>query len=201
MSDPRLLAHFERLHADSIDPWGYDTRWYEARKRALTLAMLPRQRYRHGFEPGCSIGALSAELIQRCDAFTGWDASPSAVASARRRLGHLDNARFEQRTLPTALPASTFDLIVFSEVGYYLQEPALVATIYNLQRALRPSGDLIACHWRHPLQDGYRSGDAVHERLHDCLELHAVSSLVERDFRIDLWSRDALDVGRWEALK
>jgi len=201
MSDARLMAHFERLHADSPDPWQCDTRWYEARKRTLTLAMLPRQRYRHGFEPGCSVGVLSAELAQRCDAFTGWDASFNAVASARRRLSHLDHAAFEQRQLPAALPEAAFDLIVFSEVGYYLQEPALIATIRSLQQALQPSGDLIACHWRHLLADGHCSGDAVHERLHETLELPAVSNWVERDFRIDLWSRDALGAAQWEGSK
>lgn len=198
MSDARLMAHFERLHAESPDPWGCDTRWYEVRKRALTLAMLPRQRYRHGFEPGCSVGALSAALARRCDLFTGWDASFSAVASARRRLAHLDHVRFERRQLPTALPVATFDLIVFSEVGYYLSEPALLDTIRALHRALRPGGDMIACHWRRPLADGYRSGDAVHERLQETLELSAVSSLVEQNFRIDLWSRDAPAIAQRE---
>ncbi|WP_223119859.1 SAM-dependent methyltransferase [Salinicola corii] len=191
MSDVRLMAHFERLHVDSADPWGCDTRWYEARKRALTLALLPRGRYHHGFEPGCSVGALSAELAQRCDIFTGWDASASAVASARKRLGHLDHVRFERRELPTTLPVAAFDLIVFSEIGYYLDEAVLATTVRALRRALRPAGDFIACHWRHPLADGYRSGDAVHQRLHEHLGLAARSSLVEPDFRIELWSVEA----------
>ncbi|WP_198655787.1 SAM-dependent methyltransferase [Salinicola sp. CR57] len=191
MSEASLMDHFERLHASSPDPWGCDTRWYEARKRALTLAMLRRERYRHGLEPGCSVGALSAELARRCDSFTGWDASASAVAHARKRLGHLDHVRFERRELPTALPLAAFDLIVFSEIGYYLDETALGATLQSLQRAMAPAGDFIACHWRHSLADGYRSGDAVHECLHEQLGLTAVSSLVEPDFRIELWSGEA----------
>jgi hypothetical protein len=36
------MAHFERMYADSEEPWEYRRRWYERRKRALTLAMLPR---------------------------------------------------------------------------------------------------------------------------------------------------------------
>ena len=31
-------AFFDEFYADNRDPWGYETRWYEERKRALTLA-------------------------------------------------------------------------------------------------------------------------------------------------------------------
>ena len=30
-------AHFEALFASNDDPWGFRTRWYEARKRSLTI--------------------------------------------------------------------------------------------------------------------------------------------------------------------
>ena len=60
-------AHFEALFTSSNDPWGFRTRWYEARKRSLTLACLPHQRYASGFEPGCANGELSAVLAERCD--------------------------------------------------------------------------------------------------------------------------------------
>lgn len=190
-----LHAHFERLHAHSSDPWHYDASWYEQRKRALTLAMLTRARYRRAFEPGCSVGVLSADLAPRCDDLLCWDVSASAVAHARLRLAPWPHVRVERHELsntsPEALPAGTFDLIVFSELGYYLEPAALQATIEGLKRALHQSGELIACHWRHPLTDGRMSGDAVHERLHEILELPRVSTLTERDFRLDLWSAEA----------
>ncbi|WP_223162249.1 SAM-dependent methyltransferase [Salinicola halimionae] len=190
-----LHAHFERLHAHSSDPWHYDASWYEQRKRALTLAMLTRARYRRALEPGCSVGALSAELAPRCDELLCWDVSASAVAHARRRLTPWPHVRIEQHELSNtpseALPTETFDLIVFSELGYYLEPAALQATIRGLKQALHESGELVACHWRHPLADGRMSGDAVHERLHDILELPRVSTLIERDFRLDLWSAEA----------
>ncbi len=49
-------AYFDQMYAASADPWGFTSRWYEKRKYALTLAMLPRERYADAFEPGCSIG-------------------------------------------------------------------------------------------------------------------------------------------------
>jgi hypothetical protein len=41
----------EQLYADNIDPWDFTTNWYERRKYALTLAALPRKRYRKPSNP------------------------------------------------------------------------------------------------------------------------------------------------------
>lgn len=196
----RRLAHFERLHAQSSDPWHYESAWYERRKRSLTLAMLSRPHYHRIFEPGCSIGVLSAELAPRCDALVCWDFSPSAVAASRRRLAAwphvsvelgelpLSGKQFDDRFYEPCALAHGFDLIVFSELGYYLEPDALSATIQTLKRALHEEGELVACHWRQPLADGYLSGDEVHARMHETLGLPRISTLTERDFRLDLWS-------------
>ena len=64
-TDPR--GHFDGLFAASEDPWHFKQRWYEQRKRAMTLACLPRARYASGYEPGCANGELSAALAGRCD--------------------------------------------------------------------------------------------------------------------------------------
>lgn len=192
----RRLAHFERLHAQSSDPWHYESAWYERRKRSLTLAMLSRPHYHRIFEPGCSIGVLSAELAPRCDALVCWDFSPSAVAASQRRLASWPHVRVERGELPPIDERSgtsgslevEFDLIVFSELGYYLEPDALSATIQTLKRALHEEGELVACHWRQPLADGYLSGDEVHARMHETLGLPRISTLTEHDFRLDLWS-------------
>ena len=54
--------YFDGFYGSGVDPWGFETRWYEERKRAITLASLPRQRFRSAFEPGCAIGVLTQEL-------------------------------------------------------------------------------------------------------------------------------------------
>ena len=59
-------AYFDAKYADSVDPWQLEARWYERRKYAITLALLPYPRYRHAFEPGCSIGVLTEHLTRRC---------------------------------------------------------------------------------------------------------------------------------------
>ena len=55
-------GYFERMYATSADPWQLQARWYERRKYAITLALLPYPRYRHAFEPGCSISVLTEML-------------------------------------------------------------------------------------------------------------------------------------------
>ena len=44
--------YFRGIYATGDDPWGYRTRWYEARKRRLAAACLPDRAYDSGFEPG-----------------------------------------------------------------------------------------------------------------------------------------------------
>ena len=44
------LACFDAMFAKSDDPWKFRSRWYERRKRALTLACLPFGRYVYGFQ-------------------------------------------------------------------------------------------------------------------------------------------------------
>ncbi|GAA4520174.1 SAM-dependent methyltransferase [Actinoallomurus oryzae] len=154
--------YFARVYAGSPDPWGFTSRWYEERKYALSLAMLPRRHYEDAFEPGCSIGVLTAMLAPRCDRLLSCDVAPEAVRQARRRA---PGARVERRTLPEDWPDGTFDLIVFSEFLYYLDERDLGQVLDLATKALRPDGTLLAVHWRHPVADYPQTGDAVHAAL------------------------------------
>ncbi|WP_110670065.1 SAM-dependent methyltransferase [Salinicola halophilus] len=183
-----LHAHFERLHAGSADPWRYADSWYEARKRSLTLAMLSQPRYRCAFEPGCSVGVLSAALAERCDALLCWDVSESAVNHARRRLVAHSHVTVARHALHDGTPPGGFDLIVFSELGYYLAPDALVAAIRTLEASLSDDGELIACHWRHPIADALSDGDSVHDTLRTTLARPRTSCLIEPDFRLESWS-------------
>jgi SAM-dependent methyltransferase len=157
--------YFDRMYAAADDPWGFTTRWYEKRKYALTLAMLPAERYGSAFEPGCSIGVLTRQLSARCDHLLSCDIAPAAVASAALRNSDRANVRIERRVLPADWPEGTFDLVVASEFLYYFGGGELQTVIDLCHRALRPGGTLLAVHWRHPVAEYPRSGDSVHEAL------------------------------------
>lgn len=73
-------AFFDQLYAHNNDPWAFRERWYEQRKRAITLASLPRQHYPAIFEVGCANGELSAGLAQRTDWLLACDTSTKALS-------------------------------------------------------------------------------------------------------------------------
>ncbi|HEY2127921.1 MAG TPA: SAM-dependent methyltransferase [Streptosporangiaceae bacterium] len=159
------MDYFDDLYATSADPWGFTTRWYEARKYALSLALLPAERYRDAFEPGCSIGVLTELLARRCDRLLSCDGAAAAVRAATARTAQLPHVRVARAVIPDDWPAGEFDLIVFSEILYYFAGDDLARVLSLGVSALRPGGTLLAVHWRHPVADYPRSGDEVHQAL------------------------------------
>ncbi|AAO56620.1 SAM-dependent methyltransferase [Pseudomonas syringae pv. tomato] len=191
-------SYFDELFRNNDDPWAFKQRWYERRKRALTLAALPRERYRAIFEPGCANGELSADLAERCDMLVCCDTSTQAVELARQRLADVPHARVVQARLPHQWPAGQFDLIVFSELGYYLDAADLHRLIDCALAALSPDGQLLACHWRPDIEGCPLNAQAVHAILAERLSMHRLFSHHEQDFLLDLWSRDGTSVAEQE---
>lgn len=190
-------AYFDALYDRHDDPWGFDTRWYERRKRALTLAMLPHDRYERALEIGCSIGVLTADLAERCDDLLAVDVSREAVDRARERLG--DRATVEQMDVSQNMPEGQFDLIVLSEVGYYWDATTLMRVAREARERLREGGVLLACHWRHPVTDYPLTGDWVHELIESCgIPRQALHT--ERDFIMAIYSDDDRSVADREGL-
>ncbi|MFN0262242.1 class I SAM-dependent DNA methyltransferase [Tepidamorphus sp. 3E244] len=137
----RDAASFDRLYRENPDPWDYETSAYEADKYARCLSLLPRARYGRVLEVGCSIGVMSAQIARRSDALLGLDFAPTAIEVARAR--HIPNARFEVAAVPQDWPSGQWDLIVLSEVLYYLEDDALARTIACVGRDLAPDGDCL----------------------------------------------------------
>lgn len=193
-------AHFDDMFAHDDDPWKFRSRWYEARKRAITMACLPEPRYRRAFEPGCANGELSALLADRCDSLLASDGSPRAVKIARQRLAGLDHVRVAHGWMPADWPDERFDLIVVSELGYFLSAADLELLIARIKSSLDERTTVLACHWRPRIHGCALDGDAVHQRLDAELGLPHLSRIVEADFRLDVWSRDPRSVGEREGL-
>jgi SAM-dependent methyltransferase len=180
--------HFRERYDASPDPYGLAEHWYETRKYALTVALLPRERYGAAFEPGCSIGVLTAQLASRCDSLLACDAIPVAVSSARWRTAGLPGVRVEQRVVPREWPAQSFDLIVFSEILYYFDDADLDRLLGLGIDALRPDGHLLAVHWRHPAPDHPRAGDEVHEILAGNPGLARLARYRDTDFTAEVYT-------------
>lgn len=158
-------SYFDQIYASSSDPWRLSTRWYEQRKYSITLALLPHRRYRHAFEPGCSIGALTALLTQRCAHVTAVDVAEAAVRSADTRLrnaGCRGRVSLARSSLDEAWPPGPFDLLVLSEVAYYLHADTLAYVLSRECPRLAQGATVIAAHWRHAVADYPLTGDAAH---------------------------------------
>jgi SAM-dependent methyltransferase len=158
--------------------------WYERRKYAITVAVLPRERYRSGLEPGCSTGELTRLLAARCDRLLAFDFAESGVDSARRAVSEMPHVAVERRALPADLPPGSFDLIVVSEVLYYLSAPDLARTVDGMTACLDVGGDLVAVH--HRARDrcyGY-DGHNVHAALAARPGLYEVARYDDDDFAL-----------------
>ncbi|GAA4664718.1 class I SAM-dependent DNA methyltransferase [Frondihabitans cladoniiphilus] len=196
--------HFDATHEAREDPWGATSRWYELRKRAVLLASLPDERYGTALELGCSVGVLTGELALRSDAVVGVDLSERAVERARARLQGRDNVTLEQRDMVESFPAaptSGFDLVVLSEVAYYLTPADLDRVVTRVDEVLAPGGTLVACHWRYAEGDFRQPADAVHLRLAETSSWTRLVRHEEADFVLEVFSRDDRSVATRTGLR
>ena len=197
---PPNRTDFDALFRDSDDPWQFRSRWYESRKRALMLACLPAPRYGNAYEPGCANGEFSAALAGRCDRLLVSDGSSRAVEITRARVADFLHVQVRQAWLPSQWPEEIFDLVVISEVAYYLDAEALDAVALQTLASLRPGGTVLACHWRAPIDGCLFDGDEVHRRLGERLALPRLSRLLESDLVIDVWCEDPRSVAQREGI-
>ncbi|AGF73236.1 SAM-dependent methyltransferase [Corynebacterium halotolerans] len=182
---------FEVLYAGTEDPWELETSDYEARKYALTLAALPRHRYRSGFEPGCSVGVLTARLAERCEHLEAWEPIERPRLRCRERVSAAGltervTVTGEELDPDAAFPAA--DLIVLSEVLYYLPEKKLGPTLQRLFAAAQPGADIVAVHWRSRDEGMEMTGDEAHAELRDPRHgLQLLGGWREEEYVIDVF--------------
>ena len=176
---------FDTVHSDSDDPWQYATSWYERRKRSLTLAALPEEEYRSALEIGCSIGTLTAGLAARCASLLAVDASSAALELAAGRLADFPGVSTRQLTLPAQWPGGSYDLVVVSEVGYYLPQSEFEVLLQRIRESIQPGGTLLLCHWRHPVSGWELDGDSVHTLARNLLGWPVAGLYRERDFVLE----------------
>jgi SAM-dependent methyltransferase len=185
---------FEAMYRESDDPWSFAESPYERERYERTLAALGTRVFRRAFEPGCSIGLLTARLASRCLSVEAIDISEIAVTIAKRRCLHLRDVHIKQGSLPKNVPDGSFDLVLFSEIGYYFDRSELATLIGRLMDRLEQGGTFLAVHWLGESPDHVLSGDAVHEVIGKAFDAPAVftdryDSLAGTGpgFRLDSW--------------
>jgi SAM-dependent methyltransferase len=179
-------AAVEARYRAEGDPWATLTDPAERAKAAAALAACGEGPFAAVCDLGAGLGVLAAALAPRARALLALDAAPTAVAAAAERLAPWPRAQARVATLPDDLPAGAFDLVVASEILYYLPGPAFAATVDWLERALLPGGRLVAVHWTGSAADLHRSADAVHDELARRPRLTPVAGTRGPTYRLDV---------------
>ena len=180
---------FEGLYRRCPDPWQFASSPYEQQRYATVFDALGFRRYARVFEPGCSIGVLTARLAELCDSVEAMDISDTAVVYARQRCRLLTNVVVRQGAFPDSIPAGSFDLIVLSEIGYYFDVEQLTTLESIVVGRMRHDGILLAAHWLGHSDEHLLSGDQVHQVLGEWEGLEHLASEQHPSFRLDLWKR------------
>lgn len=178
-----VLDHLACLYSSSDDPWEHRTSPYEAAKYRETLAIIGNGPFDEALEIGCGNGSLARLLAPRCRRLTAMDCIPAACAAARLHLDGLPQVIVVEGAAPDALPTLRPDLVLLSEVLYFLT-PEEIAALgeWLLSNA---AGPVIAVNWTGPTDeplDGTRAVELLVKAVGPSTTWHF------EGFRIDRFS-------------
>jgi peptidoglycan/xylan/chitin deacetylase (PgdA/CDA1 family)/SAM-dependent methyltransferase len=191
---------FWNRNFESPDPWNYASA-YEQKKYDRTLELLPDQPIKRALELACAEGHFTVRLAERVKHLVAADISETALDRARLRCHHCANVEFQCLDLIDDAIPGEMDLIVCSEVLYFLEDvDALRRVAGKLKTALAPGGRIVAAHafvlsddpgqtgfdWSNPF--GARTIDEVFTRTRG---LRKEKSLITELYRIDVYSRES----------
>ena len=155
---------FDETFRENSDPWGYTTNFNEISKFRATIRALPKVQFKNAFEIACAIGVLTEKLAPKCDRLLSVDYSEPGLVEARKRCSNLPQVRFENMQIPQQFPTEKFDLILFSEVGFFLTMADLLETKQKIIDGLLPGGYLLMVHYRATAGDYFiLDGETVHD--------------------------------------
>jgi peptidoglycan/xylan/chitin deacetylase (PgdA/CDA1 family) len=138
-------SFWEDLFKDE-DPWNYGSA-YEQEKYRRQLELLPSDRIDRALELACAEGHFTRLLAPRVKHLLASDISKNALCRARDRCKEQRNVEFLQLDLSTSPLPQNMDLIVCSEVLYYLKDVAeLEHVVRRLCQALNVGGRILTAH-------------------------------------------------------
>jgi peptidoglycan/xylan/chitin deacetylase (PgdA/CDA1 family)/2-polyprenyl-3-methyl-5-hydroxy-6-metoxy-1,4-benzoquinol methylase len=133
--------YFETLFATQADPWKYTTP-YEQIKYEQTLSLLPKIPIGRALELACAEGHFTIQLAPHVQTLLATDISQIAVERTQQRCAKLTNVTFRTLDLSRDELPGKYQLIVCSEVLYYIEggKKALRAFAQRVANALEPGG-------------------------------------------------------------
>ncbi|WP_411966490.1 glycosyltransferase [Mesorhizobium sp. ESP-6-4] len=128
------------------DPWNYSSP-YEQEKYERQLEILPAGPIGRALELACAEGHFTRQLAPRVGHLTATDISAIAIGRARARCSDQPNVEFGVLDFSADTLPGGMDLIVCSEVLYYLDDLAELRRIAKkFVEALAPGGSFISAH-------------------------------------------------------
>jgi predicted TPR repeat methyltransferase len=179
-------AHFQRLYDANPDPWGFRTSIYEQEKYRQTIAALGDRTFERGFEVGCSIGIFTRLLAQRCQSLLAVDIVETPLISAREQCADLPQVQFKCMDITTAWPEGQFDLIVMSEVLYFLSPAAIAGVARRATSCLARDGLVVLVNWLGKGDDPLSGGDAARRFIAAASDLTVAAQDKQARYRLDL---------------
>lgn len=183
--------YFKKVYDANEDPWNFETSEYEQEKYASTIEALPEIYYENALEIGCSIGVLTKLLAEKCGHLLATDVSQKALDKAIERCRNKKNITFKKNTFPQELPQDLFNLIVISEVAYYLTAEDWGIAMAKLFKMLPPKANILLCHWLPEVHDYPQTGDQVHQSFEKFMNGKMKNVFCSRaeSYRIDVWEK------------
>ncbi|MBV0888781.1 nodulation S family protein [Komagataeibacter oboediens] len=182
---------FERLHRRRPDPWGVGTRAYEHDKYRQTLAVLSGRHFSFALELGCSIGMMTARLARRCERVLAVDVAEAALERARRRCAGLNGVSFYRGQVPDGfppLPARACDLIVVSEMLYFLSRRDIRRLAAHCLRVRQAGAPIVLVNWTGPTDTPCTGDEAARHFINACRAggLHVTHARRYPRYRLDV---------------
>ncbi|WP_062209814.1 bifunctional PIG-L family deacetylase/class I SAM-dependent methyltransferase [Aureimonas sp. AU12] len=153
--------HFAALYAGNGDPWHARTAAYEIAKREAVLAFLGDARFGAALELGCGEGHLTAALAALCDRAHGLDGDAGIVSRATLAHDGVPGLGFTHGRLPADFPAGRYDLVVLSEVLYFLAEPEIEAVLASAAAQCEPGATMLLVNYLGPTDTPLSGDDAA----------------------------------------
>jgi peptidoglycan/xylan/chitin deacetylase (PgdA/CDA1 family)/SAM-dependent methyltransferase len=194
-------GHFESLF-ETEDPWKYSSP-YEQEKYQRQIALLPKEKIGRALELGCAEGHFTVQLAPQVGHLLATDISSKALKRTQARCAQHDNIDYRILDFSAAPIPGDMDLIVCSEILYYLADEAELRKIAPaIVAALKPGGCIVMAH-AHAVQDNMaRTGfdwdsvygvDVIHRVFSEISGLALEHSLDTELYRIDRFRRIAAD--------
>ncbi|MFZ9022608.1 MAG: SAM-dependent methyltransferase [Litorivicinaceae bacterium] len=179
-------AAFSALYDRSVDPYNFGSNPYEADKYEHSMKLLKGRLYDSALEIGASEGIFTRMIAPLCKSLVAIDVARTAVERASVRLADLDHVSIRQASVPHQFPEGNFDLIIASDVLYYVPKDVLLDISHQIADKLSLGGIFFILHYLGDIGQPLSGGE-----VHHLLKCHSDLDVVHDETVADVGPKDA----------